>query len=261
MKITLLQNAYGFLEEALSKALKAEKESIHWKYATLNLVQAIELSLKERLKREHPILIFQKVDSPKNTVNLYTALSRLQQIANLKISQSDITTISKASELRNRIVHFEFDLNEKEVKLVFAKLLGFLSHFHAVHLESKLDESVEPYLWQEAVYILDFAEELYKRAEKIFEDKGINFGEILLCPACEWDSFSIHADENTCYVCGYFSDISDCGDCGKLLFENEWHELQTGDERYERFCTECYEELIRNDERYYHEMMSHFWGK
>ena len=48
---------------------------------------------------------------------------------------------------------------------------------------------------------------------------------------------------------------------GKLLFENEWYELQTGEERHELFCTECYEERIRNDGRYYHEMMSHFPGK
>ena len=261
MKITLLQNAYGFLEEALSKAIKAEKEPIHWKYAALNLVQAIELSLKERLKREHPILIFQKVDSPKNTVNLDAALNRFQKIATLKFSESDIGTISKASKLRNRIVHFEFDLNEKEVKLIFAKLLGFLSHFHAVHLESKLDESIEPDLWQEAVYIFEFSEELYRRAEKIFEDKGINLGEVLLCPVCEWDAFVIYNNENTCYVCGYYSNVENCKDCGTLIFENEWHELQTGDEIYDYFCTECYENRIREDDRYYHEMMSHFYGK
>ena len=40
--------------------------------------------------------------------------------------------------------------------------------------------------------------------------------------------------------------VSACDDCGKLLFENEWYELQTGDERHELFCTECYEERIRN---------------
>ena len=55
------------------------------------------------------------------------------------------------------------------------------------------------------IHILGFAEELYQRAEKIFKDKkGINFGEILICPACEWESFSIYDDENICYVCGYY---------------------------------------------------------
>ena len=71
MKISLLQNAYSFLEEALSKAIKAENEPIHWKFATLNLVQAIELSLKEKLSQEHPVLVFQQIDSPKNTVNKF----------------------------------------------------------------------------------------------------------------------------------------------------------------------------------------------
>ena len=61
MKISLLQNTYSFLEEALGKAIKAEKDQFHWKFAVLNLVQAIELSLKEKLRREYPILIFQNM--------------------------------------------------------------------------------------------------------------------------------------------------------------------------------------------------------
>ena len=261
MKIPLLENALSFIEEALSKAIKAEKDHTHWKFAALNLVQAIELSLKERLIREHAILIFSNIDSPKNTVNLDTALRRLQNIVKIKFSESDIGTIKKAADLRNRIVHFEFDLDIKEVKVIFAKLIGFLQHFHAIHLDSKLDEIIDPELWQEAVHIYEFAEELFKRAESIFKEKGINLGEIITCPNCEWDAFVIYNNENTCYVCGYYSDVCDCCDCGKLLFENEWHELQTGDEIYERFCTECYEGRIRDDDRYYHEMMAHFYGK
>jgi hypothetical protein len=128
-------------------------------------------------------------------------------------------------------------------------------------LDSKLDKIIDPFLWQEAVNVFEFAEELYKRAENIFKVKGISLDEILMCPNCERDSFSIHDHENTCYVCGYYSDICDCAGCGNLLFDNEWHELQTDDERYDHFCVKCYEERIRNDQRYYHEMMAHFWGK
>jgi len=100
MKIPLLENAWSFIEEALSKAIKAEKDHVHWKFAALHLVQAIELSLKERLIREHPFLIFQNIDSPKNTVNLETALRRLQSMGKIEFSNSDIGTIKKASELR-----------------------------------------------------------------------------------------------------------------------------------------------------------------
>ena len=262
MKISLLQNAYSFLEEALSKAIKAEKEPIHWKFATLNLVQAIELSLKEKLSQEHPVLVFQKIDSPKNTVNLDTALNRLQKIGGIQFSQADISAITKANQLRNEIVHYEFELNEKESKLAFAKLLGFMSHFHTVHIDSPLDSVIDYELWQEALTIFDYAEELFKRAEEIFAEKGIESYLVWTCSQCDWDAFVIQDDINTCYVCGYQSDIIECQDCNELHYIDDCHQLQTGDERFEYFCTECHEERIsEEDDRYYFEWMSHFHGK
>ena len=198
MKISLLQNAYSFLEEALSKAIKAEDDSLHWKYATLNLVQAIELSLKERLRRDHPILIFQKIDSPKNTVSVENALNRLQSIGKLKFSQSDINTISKASKLRNLIVHFEFELNPIESKLVFAKLLGFMSHFHLTYLDTPLDTIISDELWQEAINVFEYSEELFERAKSIFKDKGFEPLNIWICAKCEWDAFVTEDDINAC---------------------------------------------------------------
>ena len=174
MKISLLENTYSFLDEALSNAIKAEKDTIRWKYAILNLVQAIELSLKEKLRQEHPILIFQKIDSPKFTVNLCTALSRLQNICKLKLSTSDLTTINKAAGLRNQIVHFEFSIEEKPNKLIFAKLLGFLSHFHLTHLDTPLDQIVDPNLWQEALSIFEYADLLFKTALRIFKEQNID---------------------------------------------------------------------------------------
>ncbi len=261
MKISLLQNAYGFLEEALAKALKAEETPLHWKYATLNLVQAIELSLKEKLRREHPILIFDKVDSPKYTVTLTTALNRLQTISKLNFSQADINTISKASKIRNHIVHFEFELNAEENKIIFAKLLGLMSHFHLTYLDSALD-AVMPYeLWQEALSIIEYAEELFERAKCIFEEKGFDPLLIWTCAHCEWDAFVTQDDINTCYVCGYRSAIVECPDCKEQFYAEECHELQTGDEQFEKFCTSCYEKRISEDERYYHEMRSYFWDK
>lgn len=261
MKISLLQNAYSFVEEALSKAINAEKDPIQWKFAALNLVQAIELSLKEKLKQEHPILIFQKIDSPKNTVSLETALNRLQHIGKINFSKTDIHSIFKTAKLRNRIVHFEFDLHEKEIKLIFAKLLGFLSHFHAIHLDSPLDANVREDLWQEAVTIFEYAEELFKRAEKIFEEKEFDPLTIWTCANCEWEAFVTQDDINTCYVCGYHAETIICSDCGEVFYQDECHELQTGDEMYEIFCTECYEKKIREDEDYYHQMMSYFYHK
>ena len=84
--------------EALSRAILAEKDSTQWKYAILNLVQAIELSLKELLRRQHPSLIYKDVDKQTETVSLKFARSRLEQIAGIKFEKTDLDSIQTASE-------------------------------------------------------------------------------------------------------------------------------------------------------------------
>ena len=261
MKISLLENAYDFLEESLSNAITSEREEKRWKHAILNLVQAIELSLKEKLRREHPILVFRNVDKPRVTVDLVSALSRLKEICKVQLSEADITAILKASGIRNKIVHYEFTIDVTESKVIYSKLLGFLSHFHLRHLDEALDQKVEPELWQQALAIFDYADELYSRALVHFEERGVGEESIWRCPSCEWDAFVTHEEENVCYVCGHQDQITECAECGTPKFRDECRELQTGDERYESFCFECYETRIREDERHYHEMMSYFWNK
>ncbi len=80
LTLSLQQNAVSFLAEALAKAVLAEKEVSEWKFALFNLVQSIELSLKERLRKEHPLLIYADIDKPKLSVSLERALARLARV-------------------------------------------------------------------------------------------------------------------------------------------------------------------------------------
>lgn len=262
IKISLLDNCYGFLEEALSKAIQAENDSNQWKYATLNLVQSIELSLKEKLKREHSILIFKNIDSPKQTVNIETAINRLQRIGNVTLTETDKTTISKAAEIRNRIVHFEFDFNVTEIKLIFAKLLGFLSEFHIRKLDNALDQIIPQELWEEAISIFEYSEELFSRAQKIFKEEKFDDLLIWVCKKCDWEAFVIQDDINTCYVCGHTSNIFQCPECEELFYAENGKEFQTGDGQFELFCFDCYEKKWSELEEHYHyDMMSYYYNK
>ena len=188
-------------------------------------------------------------------------MKRLKNIGKIPFTEEDIIKISKASEIRNRIVHYEFDLNATETKLIFAKLLGFLSQFHTLQLDNSLDTIISEVLWQKAVSILEYSEELYKRAQDIFKEQGIDELFIWECKHCGWEAFVIQEDINTCYVCGYKGNINECPGCNNLFYADDCFELQTGDEEYELFCIDCYESKIRNDERYYREMMSHLYYK
>lgn len=163
--------------------------------------------------------------------------------------------------MRNQIVHFEFSIDKNQNKLIFSKLLGFLSHFHNIHLDTPVDQAIEPSRWQEALSIFEYTEEIFTRAKDIIKEQGLDPELAWNCPNCEWETFVTENDINTCYVCGLHEEVYECVECGKDLFERECHELQTGDQKYEQFCLDCYEEKIREDERYYHQMMSHFLDK
>ncbi|MCP4338770.1 MAG: hypothetical protein GY799_07750 [Desulfobulbaceae bacterium] len=96
MKYNLLDNAYSFINEAILNARKAKRNSRFWSFAILHTIQGLELLLKNVLREEHPILIFENIDNPKNTVSLSKALERLIAIAQVDIDEKEKRTIKRA---------------------------------------------------------------------------------------------------------------------------------------------------------------------
>jgi ribosomal protein L37E len=247
IKLTLLDNANSFACEALAKAVAAEKDPKQWKYAILNLVQAIELSLKELLRDQHEILIYSNVDSPNKTVTLEQARDRLIKIAQIKFDPDDLSSIRTASDYRNQIVHYQFSFTDSDLKLVFAKLLGFLQHFYSTHLETPLDSVVGGSLWQEAVSISEYASELFKRANTRIQNEGIDEQLVWICRACGWKAFVIQDEINNCFVCGNHEDVGACERCGDFSYSDELHDL--GKKQY---CESCRDYLT--DDYWYEQL-------
>jgi hypothetical protein len=241
LKLTLLENSHSFLSEALAKAVAAESDSSQWKFAIFNLIQAIELSLKERLRREHPLLIFQSVDTPQNTVKLKHALLRLRNGCKLPLSQVDMDTINSAAEWRNQIVHSEFSLNTAELKPAFATLMGFIADFHGRFLDDKLEEAIPQKHWLEAVNIQEYREELLRRANERLAGEKIHPSNILACLKCGCKAFVIQNNVNRCYVCGHAEDVVRCEECGGLEYASQMSTLPTGPDSYEseQACRAC----------------------
>jgi hypothetical protein len=241
VKLSLLQNAHSFAIEALSKAILAENEPAQWKYAILNLVQAIELSLKELLRRQHPSLIYKGVDKQTETVSLKFARSRLEQIAGIKFDKTDLDSIQTASEYRNRIVHYEFNFKTEDAKLIFAKLLGFLQNFHSAHFDNHLSSIIPSSVWQEAVGVLDYAKELFERAQARWTAEKIDPSLIWACRHCCWEAFVIQDNKNTCYVCGVTDKIYECDECHQLLYCDDHSDFQKDGKRTCRRCINAME--------------------
>jgi hypothetical protein len=166
IRMTLGENSIDSLQESLTKVRDAEANAAAWKFAVVHIVHAIELMLKERLQREHRLLIFQNVDKPGTqarpgtTVSLETALTRLQN-ADVDLDDDDLRAIGKAIEWRNRITHSEFSLYITEVRAVFALLFEFIHTFHLKEMKTEVMHVIVPDLRPVAAQIMEVFRDEY----------------------------------------------------------------------------------------------------
>lgn len=249
IKLTLLENAENFIKHSLRQAIDAERDPHYWKYAILNLVQSIELSLKELLRKEHEILMYKNIDNPRETVSLEIAVSRLQSILKIKFNKDDLEKIKLASIYRNKIVHYEFSFNEKEIKSIYAKLIGFLQSTFNSYFKKNLDEIVGEGIWQEAAQIIEYAEELLTRANERFEKEGLDSELIMECRLCHQHAFVFQDDINTCYVCGYKDEIGQCERCEQYFYSDDLRPSHEFDDK--GYCDECIQDMINDFRNYY----------
>lgn len=249
LKLTLYENAIDFAEDAISNALIAEERPDRWKFAVFSLVQAIELSLKEALRLQHPLLIYTNIDKPENTVGITLATSRLQRLSDFDLTAEEKHALRSASEFRNRIVHNEADTTTEHLKLAFARLLGFLNDFHRKHLQEPLQDSVNPDLWRQGALIKDYGEELFKRAKTRMEEDELDDPQLsITCRKCGWDTLSPFGNHsNRCYVCGSTEHLIVCDRCQKIMFFGEHEETRT-----KEYCQSCFEYL---SDDYWHDLM------
>ena len=226
LKLDLIQNARSFVAEAISKAILAEDTPEQWKFAILHLVQAIELSLKELLRMQHPVLIYRNVDKQTQTVSLREAVPRLRRLTSLVLSGDEHNALRFATDLRDDIVHLGFEAPPEALKAAFAKLFGFLVDFHREHLEDPLDSYLDERLWHGAIAVREYGEELFRRAQVRMKADDVSEEFVISCPKCGWESLTPFGDnEDKCYVCGNIEHLVVCDRCQKIMIWGEHEEL------------------------------------
>ena len=245
--MTLLENSISFFIESISKAVEAEKSPEQWKFAILLLVQAIETCLKERLRWTQDILIYSNIDKPKHTVDLSLAINRLEKISKIEFDTSDITSIKKASELRNQIVHFEFNLSIEQIKSNFVTLVGFYSSFCQKHLNEDIFFHLPEPLEQEIFKLDNYIDELEQRARTRIADEGIKSRNVGLCISCKTESYVIEDYIDNCYACGSHEPTIVCDICSVRELESKIKNVDLGNgagfEVWKFICQECFNKL------------------
>ncbi len=122
----------------------------------VHIVQAIELLLKEPLRREHAVLVWENVDRQKNTVSLGLAVARITGALGIELSLRELSAIDKARRWRDLMIHYEFGLRVQEAKAVYSRLFEFVTSFHANHLGWDLHAHVDQELWRKEAELIDF---------------------------------------------------------------------------------------------------------
>lgn len=160
LRLNLLANGLDFIREGIEALYGAEAASRKSapKYALLHVFSGTLLVLKERLRRGHPSLIFKDVaDSPKldpktkeervpKTVDFDEVLRRLEGAVGVAIAQADRETLRKVQEERNRLEHYDAQLNLSRVDALVGQLVDFLERF----LHDQLEEPLLSHLTPEA---------------------------------------------------------------------------------------------------------------
>jgi hypothetical protein len=223
IQLSLLENSHAFLREAVKKVLEATAEIRHWQFAILNLVQSLELSLKAALRAIHPVLVYEDIDSPKNTVNLRQALHRLEnpKIGGLTFSERDKKRIQHAIKVRNEITHSDFALTGEYAAANFFEVFGFVSEFQRRHLDTKVSDIIPGVEFDQLVQIRRLLEELVLRAQSRIAEEKIDSDSIWACPNCGENTFVIEDGADTCYACSHSEPVVECPHCEQLNFEED----------------------------------------
>ncbi len=171
LKLNLLENAYDYLDCSLEFVVRARSQGSQkeWKFAILNIAHAIELLLKERLRREHRLLIYADLNKYRpitrqtKTVTWSVSVERIKYILGETFDKIDAGRLDLARNLRNQMVHYDVELNFPDIYHDYANLWNFVLEFSqkilGEDLESRIstklrteEEDLNALFYEEIVY-------------------------------------------------------------------------------------------------------------
>jgi PAS domain-containing protein len=182
LNLDLLNNAIDFIQSGVRYFLHDEPDPASHKYAILHLSSGFVLLLKERLRREHPSLIFKDVrDVSKpngKTVDFDEAVSRLESCAGVKLSEKTMGVLRTAQGLRNRAEHYEFVIELKHAQAVIGDLSDAIYHFMRDELGVSLRRQVEPEVWERMQYLTGISKSLEEGRIENWKERAEKYSDL-----------------------------------------------------------------------------------
>jgi ribosomal protein S27E len=225
--LSLMENATDFLSHGLER-YRARLHPSDLKRTVIGLAQAVELFLKARLEKVHPLLVFvdpARVGDDAPTVDLSTAAARLIA-AGVILTQADVALLTSLKRLRNRLVHYRIDATVESIETTVGSIFAFLDTFCAKELGLILADHVSP----EALFFARKAAASYEDAlrmalERVATDLQniASSGSprlVLQCPDCGSNTVvfpapnTVPRDAVRCYLCDERHKVVRCRYCG-----------------------------------------------
>lgn len=151
LKLNLLNNGIDFIQSGVRFFIHDDPDPVSHKYAILHLFSGLILLFKERLRQEHPSLIFVDVKDVGNpdakTVDFDEVINRLKACAGVNLDEKAQKTLRSARRLRNLIEHYEPTINVRHVQAIIGDLSELAYLFMLDELDVRLEEHVEPEVW------------------------------------------------------------------------------------------------------------------
>lgn len=257
LQLDLLDNALDSLVQGIQFALEDPPQSKHLKLAILLTAQAIELALKERLRREHWSLIWRRLDQAgdddKPTVSTQEAITRLDKIAKVHMCAQAKQIVERLARTRNRLQHYEITLSYEEALGRIHGGIAFLTEF--LHSELQIDlrdkltsRDIENLLAVEEI-VAEFRRIAGESVEELerenmpfsMSDRAAWHFEVIECPNC-WEEFyvlSVDSNLSRCQLCKYEGGFVECDRCGLIRPSGDW-EFHSESEGH-AICERCWE--------------------
>ena len=229
----ILENALDSLQIGMEHFHRGPAYSTR-KHAILTIFHAIELLLKERLRRAHPLFIYRDI-SKKTTANSQTvgpdeAIARFENL-DVEMAAWEKKTIKDIQVIRNRIEHHRYDHNGAADDAVLGEALKFVFFFSEFSLQLQLESHIPAEIVSDMRKRVFRYTELQGLAEMRFtewmkerwpdwnpeeSDSPDDFEGTLDCPACreEWMVIGYH-EKAMCFQCNQLLDASSCDRCGR----------------------------------------------